>query len=161
RDAEALTEAARAVEVDPLSAIAHVNVAWTEYYCRRYERAIAVMEQALVLEPNFPAGQSRWWLGWFYDQNGMPEKAFASWQAMFLVSRPTAEQVAAHEKAFKTAGIKGYWESFLTPDLDESWDMWDKARIYARLGKKKEALAALAEGFEYKLPGLHYWHCDP
>ena len=36
-----------------------------------------------------------------------------------------------------------------------------KALIYARLGNKKEALAALEEAFQNKQPQLHLWRCDP
>lgn len=107
RDSEAEAEAQRAVEVDPLSGIAHLHRGWIEYFCRRHDHAIAAFEQALVLNPGLNE-KARAWMGWIYDQKGMPEKAFATWQAMFAALGRPAEEAAAREKDFKALGVRGY-----------------------------------------------------
>jgi hypothetical protein len=46
-------------------------------------------------------------------------------------------------------------------EIEKGWSGEPKARVYARIGKKKEALAALEQAFEEKQPGLYSWRCDP
>jgi TolB-like protein len=52
-------------------------------------------------------------------------------------------------------------ELALALEIEKGWSGEPKARVYARIGKKKEALAALEQAFEEKQPGLYSWRCDP
>src|SRR6185369_15393141 len=75
---EALTEATRALELDPLSPVAKTRVGNILYCARRYDQAIAVFQKMLSLEPNFlPA---RIYLGLCYSMQGSYEKALAEFQ---------------------------------------------------------------------------------
>src|SRR5262249_3929490 len=105
----------------------------------------------------------RFFLGWAYDLDGMQEEAFATWQAMLASSRqpPTADEVAAREKAFRTGGVKGYWELGLTQDPVKAWKDFVKAALHARPRNKKEALATLEEAFEDKVAVFILWRFDP
>ncbi|MBI3416598.1 MAG: hypothetical protein HY043_14995 [Verrucomicrobia bacterium] len=155
RDSEAEAEAQRAVEVDPLSGIAHLHRGWIEYYCRRHDQSLAAFEQALVLNPGLNV-KARVWMGWIYDQKGMPEKAFATWQAMFAALGRSAEEAAAREKDFKASGIAGYWAN-----RENEWNLSGIALIYANAGKKKEALELLEKCYQEKEVGIYYWLRDP
>jgi tetratricopeptide (TPR) repeat protein len=51
---EALVEARRAVEEDPLSLIVNSNAGWTFCLAGQYEEAIQTLSRAIDIDPNFP-----------------------------------------------------------------------------------------------------------
>jgi TolB-like protein/Tfp pilus assembly protein PilF len=53
---ESITEAKRALELDPLSQIINANVARMLYTARRYDEAITILHKLVELEPNFYPG---------------------------------------------------------------------------------------------------------
>jgi TolB-like protein len=62
RTREAVVEAARARDVDPLSPIASAGVSWMHHLAGEHAQAIVEAQRALELDPAFPMGLFR--LGW-------------------------------------------------------------------------------------------------
>jgi len=58
RHAEAIAEAERALEQDPLSLVIHTAVGDVLFYARRYERAIAYYRRCVELDPTFGPGHT-------------------------------------------------------------------------------------------------------
>jgi len=58
RHAEAIAEAERALERDPLSLIMHTAVGDVLFYARRYERAVAYYRRCIELDPTFGPGHT-------------------------------------------------------------------------------------------------------
>ena len=56
---EAIAEAKRAQEIDPLSLIGHTSAGHTFYFSRQYDRSIEQVRKALALDPNFPIGHAK------------------------------------------------------------------------------------------------------
>src|SRR3989442_6407393 len=52
---EALAEAERAFELDPLDLLINVHVGWAYLYARRYDRAIEQLKKTNAMDPNLPA----------------------------------------------------------------------------------------------------------
>jgi len=53
RSAEAIQEARRASEIDPLSVSVAANLAFVFYSARRYEEAISAAKKAMEIDPNY------------------------------------------------------------------------------------------------------------
>jgi len=75
RHDEALTEAIRARERDPVSILASANVGWTLLRARRYEAALAEFRRALELDRSFPLVHNE--LAWCYAAQNRFAEAFA------------------------------------------------------------------------------------
>ena len=58
RHEEAIDEAERALELDPLSLIIHTAVGDVFFYARRYDRAIAYYRRCLDIDPTFEPGRT-------------------------------------------------------------------------------------------------------
>jgi TolB-like protein/DNA-binding winged helix-turn-helix (wHTH) protein/Tfp pilus assembly protein PilF len=75
RTEEALALARRAQRLDPVSAATQMNVGVILYFARRYDEAIAAINGALDLAPDF--GPAHVMLGRTYVAKGMPDRAVA------------------------------------------------------------------------------------
>jgi len=73
RTEEALREAGRAGELDPLSPIVTTQVGWIFHFARRYDEAIQHYLRVLETDPNFP--WALWQLGQTYTYKSMFEEA--------------------------------------------------------------------------------------
>jgi TolB-like protein/Tfp pilus assembly protein PilF len=73
RHEEALAFAERARRIDPVSHLAQMNVATMHYFARRYDEAIAEIEDTLDLAPDF--APVRILLGRVYMAKGVPDRA--------------------------------------------------------------------------------------
>jgi TolB-like protein/Tfp pilus assembly protein PilF len=76
---EALAEAKRARELDPLSLVVDANVGLTYFRARRYHEAIAHLQRTVAMNPQF--GFAHLCLGLAYLQNAMVEQAILEFQA--------------------------------------------------------------------------------
>jgi serine/threonine protein kinase/tetratricopeptide (TPR) repeat protein len=68
RHEEAILEAKLARELDPLSLISNVIVAWILFFARRYDEAIEHCNKTLELDPNYATAHRI--LGWTYEETG-------------------------------------------------------------------------------------------
>lgn len=60
-------------ELDPLSMLSNREVGRTLYFARRYDEALAELQQTAEMSPNSPVVFN--WLSWVYLAKGMPKKA--------------------------------------------------------------------------------------
>jgi adenylate cyclase len=70
REQEALSEAIRAVELDPLSPITAVTVGTVHIRARRYDDAIAVCKKLVTVNPTFPGAH----LCFLRGRGGLPHR---------------------------------------------------------------------------------------
>jgi eukaryotic-like serine/threonine-protein kinase len=73
RSGEAVSEAKRALELDPLATSTNLNLGWTLYYARRHDESIAQLKKTLELEPKL--GWAYMELGWNYAQKRSYQEA--------------------------------------------------------------------------------------
>jgi tetratricopeptide (TPR) repeat protein len=145
---EAVAEAKRAQEADPLSLIASTVAGRTFYFARRYDQAIELLRKTLEMDPNFV--RAHWYLGMAYEQVGRHEEAVAECQkALSLGSEPAA--VAALGHAYAVSGKRAEAQKVLAELQDLSKrryvDPYDIALIYMGLGDKSQTLEWLAKAY--------------
>ncbi len=75
RHEEAIEQVKLALDLDPLSLIINTLLGWAYYYARRYDQAIAALEETLELSTGFAPAE--FWLGLAHEQQGQLEDAAA------------------------------------------------------------------------------------
>jgi TolB-like protein/Flp pilus assembly protein TadD len=160
---DAMTEAKRAQEADPLSLVASAVAGQTLYFARRTDQAIEQMRKALEMDSNFPL--SHWWIGMFYEQAARYEDAVAEGQKALRLSRGGPGIIGTLGHAYAVAGKRAEAHRALA----ELKDLSKKGRyvaplnvalIYAGLGDKAQALDWLERAYEDhsdRLVWIRFW----
>jgi tetratricopeptide (TPR) repeat protein len=99
---EALGEIRLARELDPLSVVIGMQMAWILYLARDFQGAIEQSWKALILEPKFAAAQHT--LGLAYEQRGMMDEAITEFQNARSCSGNNPAAIAALGHAYALAG---------------------------------------------------------
>jgi TolB-like protein/Tfp pilus assembly protein PilF len=138
---EAILEAKRGRELDPLSPLISATVGSTFYWAREYAKALPELQKALDLDPNFPLTHS--YLGRVYRQERMYEPAITEFQksgdrdelaiAYALAGRKTQALKVVEE-------LKGQSKPSADPCTPRTI-----AIVYAGLGEKDQAFRWLEE----------------
>ncbi|MFL6350847.1 MAG: winged helix-turn-helix domain-containing tetratricopeptide repeat protein [Bryobacteraceae bacterium] len=102
RAEEALKEIRTAQELDPLSLVTNMEVAWSLYMARDFRAALEQSWKTLVLEPRFAAAQHT--LGLAYGQLGMMDEAVTEFQNAHTCSGGHPATIAALGHAHAIAG---------------------------------------------------------
>lgn len=158
---EAIAEARRAQELEPLSFISNSHIGWILYFAGRYDEAIEHCKKLLEVDPTFfPA---RRYLGLVYEQKGMYKEAIAEFQqAAKLSGSPLMTSLLAH--AYAASGNRVEAERLLV-ELGQQKQRYVSpytvATVYAGLGKKDEAFKWLEKAFEERDIWLMNLRVDP
>jgi hypothetical protein len=158
---EAIAEAKRTRELEPLSLIGSSHLAWILYMCGRVDAAIEECNKILEIDPNFfPA---RRYLGLAYEQKGMYEEAIAEFQkALKLSNSPLMTAILGH--AYAAAGKKGEAQKTLA-DLQSVKERYVSpyltAAIYNGLGEKDQTFKWLEKAYEERDIWLMNLKVDP
>ena len=102
RPQEALREIRRALELDPLSLVINMEVAWNLYMARDLQGALEQSWRTLALESRFAPAQHT--LGLTYEQLGMHEEAITELQNARICSGDHPATLAALGHAYAGAG---------------------------------------------------------
>ena len=151
RTEEALAEAERCLELDPLWYVP--NWVMSNMYClaRQYDQAIAQTQRMIELELNVPKPYND--LAEVYEQVGKYEDAIeARRQFMTLSGSPPEEvatKIAALDSAYSESGPEGYWRWHLE-GLKDQYDRYPTytGMLYAQLGDGDQAIAWLEKAYE-------------
>ena len=158
---DSIAEAKRAQELDPLSVSINGSVAQACYYARKYDQAIEGYKAALKMDPN--SVPEHVGLATTYGQNKNYPEAVAQWQEVVRLSGKPAEASLLGD-AYKTSGYPGFLQALLDYSLKDpvlgGRTYWI-ASLYARLGKKNEALATLEKAYTKRAGGMVRLRCDP
>jgi len=135
---QAISEARRAEELEPLSFISNSHLGWILYLAGRYDDAIAHCERLLAVDPNFfPA---RRYMGLAYEQKNMYREAIDQFEKGVKLSKsPLMLSLLGH--AYAASGRKADAQKILA-DLDQQKQRYVSpytiATIYAGLGDKDQ-----------------------
>jgi DNA-binding winged helix-turn-helix (wHTH) protein/TolB-like protein/Tfp pilus assembly protein PilF len=158
---EAIAEAKRAEELEPLSFISNSHLGWILYFAGRYDEAIAHCKRLLDVDPNFfPA---RRYMGLAYEQKGMYAEAIDQFQqGVKLSGSPLMMSLLGH--AYAASGKKAEARRILA-ELDQQKQRYVSpytiATIYAGLGEKDQAFKWLEKAFEERDIWLMNLKVDP
>ena len=161
RFAEAIAEVEHAQQLDPLSLAINTDLGLVLYLARRYDEAIRQYRATMDLEPTF--SDARVGILMAYNEIGM----FHPQISEFLRSPATfSREVATRlEDAYVQRGVKGYWQACLElaeePGSEVASSPYVRARIYAEIGDKGQALRWLERAQEERDGGLSLLKVDP
>jgi DNA-binding winged helix-turn-helix (wHTH) protein/TolB-like protein/Tfp pilus assembly protein PilF len=159
---EAIAEAKRTQELEPLSFIASSHLGWIYYLAGRNDEAIEQCTRILELDPNFfPA---RRYLGLAYEQKGMYQKAVAEFQrGVQLSGSPLMLALLGHAYAVsgKTAEARQVLSELEELKGQRYVSPYTVAAIYTALGEKDEAFKWLEKAYEESDVWLMNLKVDP
>jgi len=161
---DALVMNRRSIELDPQSVDSAQREGWIQYMARKPEASIAGWKKALELNPS---GQLIF-LG-LGDASALAAKdreAFGYYQ-QYLAAGLTDEKVlSAQAKAYQSGGLDGYTRKWLARTEEEEsggdfiWT-YNRAKLHARVGNRKEALIWLGKAFQEHHNRLIYLKVEP
>jgi TolB-like protein/Tfp pilus assembly protein PilF len=169
RHDEAIVEMKRALELDPLAAPMQSFSGQTFLWAKRYDQALAQLQQCAEKFPGFAINYER--IAHMDTYMGRFEDAITQDTRAKILSGQTPEaalrQDVALRKALAAEGPKGYWRKLLEysalPDNPpESYRYPHQlAIIYTRLGEPKKALTLLETAYEERTLGLTELAVEP
>jgi tetratricopeptide (TPR) repeat protein len=113
----------RAIELDPNSAGAHVNLGTIHYHLKSWESAERCYLRALEADPNYALAHFN--LGNLFDEKGDRERALAHYHAAIQANPSYADAHYNLALLYQTRGdvLKAvqYWNSYLKLDGGSSW----------------------------------------
>jgi serine/threonine-protein kinase len=151
----------RAMELDPLTRIRHVELSKAYFFGRQFDQALGQAQVALELDPSHPP---HFFLAWIYREQGMYEEAIAQY-------RKAMGRGAAHPyflghlgNTYARAGrVKEARECLreLKERLKEDTvGVYEVALIHAGLGEEDQAFEWLTRAYEQRDKGLLYLKID-
>ena len=111
RSDEAIAEAKRAQEIEPLSLIANTSAGHTYYFSRQYERSLEQVRKALTLDPNFPVGHAK--AGRVLVQMEKYEEAIAEYKLSFSLMGRTSQYLGELGHAYALSGNRAEAQKML------------------------------------------------
>ena len=158
---DAIAEAKRAKELDPLSLSINGSVADAYYYAQKYDQAIEAYKATLKMDPN--SFREHVGLAKTYGLKKMYLEAVAEWQEVVRLSgNPAAASLLGD--TYKTSGYQGFLQAILDYSLKSpvlSARPYWIASLYARMGKKSEALTWLEKSHAERSGGMVRVKSDP
>jgi DNA-binding winged helix-turn-helix (wHTH) protein/TolB-like protein/Tfp pilus assembly protein PilF len=158
---EAIAEAKRAQELEPLSFISNLHLGWILYLAGRYDEAIDHCKKLLEVDPNFfPAHR---YLGLAYEQKGMYREAISEFEkGVKLSGSPLMVALLGH--AYAASGSKAEARRVLA-ELEQQKQKYVSpytvAAIYAGLGEKDQAFRWLEKAYAERDIWLMNLRVDP
>ena len=158
---EAIAEARRAQELDPLSFISNLHLGWILYLAGRYDEAIEHCKKMLDVDPNFfPAHR---YLGLAYEQKGMYPEAISEFEKGVKLSGSSL-MIALLGHAYAASGHRTEARRVLA-ELEQQKDKYVSpytvAAIYAGLGDKDLAFRWLEKAYSERDIWLMNLKVDP
>jgi eukaryotic-like serine/threonine-protein kinase len=157
RNDQAIAEAKRAQQADPLSGFAAFSVGGALLFARRWDPAIEQLRRAIEIDPNFWFGHC--FLGRVYEQKGKLPEAIVEFERAVELEKDNAETWSGLGHAYALSGNRGEAQKILDHLKEVSAHSWvapyNIAVIHAGLGHKDQAFALLDQAYKdrsYYLP---------
>lgn len=155
---EAIRTMRAALRLDPNSPIINTNLGWTYYYAGLDKEAFDQYKKTLDKYPDFSRIHRR--LQDYYDKNKNYPAALEEYKKIDPANYPKLLE------AWQARGERGYWEERLRKLEERAGQgsyipQYDKATIYAHMGKTDEALSLLEEAVKERSEGLIKVNVNP
>jgi len=160
---EALAHMRRALQVDAVSPLLNMRMAWALYMARDFEGALVQSWKTLAVEPNFAAAQHA--LGLAHGQLGDTSEARIELRNACSCSGGHPIPLASLGHAYAVSGdeeearkiLRQLEQMSATRSISPYWS----ALVYAGLRETSRALEALARGFDVRDPWIVWVGVDP
>lgn len=147
---EALAEAKRAEETDPVSLVKISATGQVLIVARRYDDGIGKIRNALEMEPNF--GFAHWLLGLAYMYKGDYDRAIPAFQKSIPLSGDSPDEPASLAIAYARSGKLTEARKILNELKQQSKRMYVSpsvfASLYLALGESDQAFAWFDKAFD-------------
>ena len=161
KSTEAMAEAERGLQLDPISLVAHHVVAYCYYSARQYERALDQLRKAYELNLVSPNSWIHWTLGIIYRDQGNYEKAIEQFRILGDLPHVLGHMGNAYARAGQRAEASETIFKLKDCLQKNGVGAYEIALVYAGLGNKDEAFAWLEESYKVRDKGLTYLKLDP
>jgi len=164
RHEEAITEATRALEINPVGSWSTVGLGIAYYVGRNYDEALSQLQKALRLNPA-PRREMPLYLAWIYREKGLYKDAI---KEILGIDNPDSfpPAIVGHlGNTYARAGNKAEAQKILrrliAKSAKEHVGHYAVALIYAGLGEKDQAIEWLDKAYEVHDKGMCYLKVDP
>jgi TolB-like protein len=156
---DAVAEAQRGLALDPISLLSFRSVAFTYYFTRQYDQALAINQKMLAL--NLISTDDSFLLGDVYAEKGAYQKSIEE----FLKSGDSPHALGHLGNAYARAGKIQEARATITRLIHQvhkdGVGRYEIALVYAGLGDKDEAFAWLDDAYQTNSEGLTNLKIDP
>jgi tetratricopeptide (TPR) repeat protein len=163
RHDEALLEARRALELDPLNLMINTWVSLRYYLTRQYEPAIEQGRKTVDLDPNFAAAHL--FLGMAYVQKGQHQKALSELQMAASLSGGSPLYLAQIGVAYAVAGRKAEALRIVAQlqkiSSERYVSPYGLAQVYAALNDRDQTFKWLQIAYDDRAVWMSYLAVDP
>jgi TolB-like protein/tRNA A-37 threonylcarbamoyl transferase component Bud32/Tfp pilus assembly protein PilF len=160
RHAEAISEATRARELDPISGQIGLQLSAAYFYARQYERSVDAFHRALENNPNL--WPLHYFLGQVYEQQGLFRDAIVEFQK---AQGPTLLATSGMGHLFAISGRRSDAEKILSDLALRSKTGYIPptylARVYVGLGERGQALEWLEKGYAARDSHMAFLGVEP
>ena len=161
RSPEAIAEAERGLQLDPISLVAHHMVAYCYYSSRQYDRALDQIRKASELNLVSPDSWIHWTLSIIYRDKGSYEKAIEEFRILGDLPHVLGHLGNAYARAGHRAEARQTVSTLRDYVQKHGVGTYEVALVYAGLGDKDEAFAWLEKSYKVHDKGLTYLKLDP
>jgi TolB-like protein/Tfp pilus assembly protein PilF len=156
---EGIAESKLALQLDPVSSRAFMNSAFSYYFARQYDQALAQMQRASALqhspaEIGFP-------LGVIYVEKNIYGEAIQKFQGLGDAPHAIGHMGNAYARMGRVAEARAMIAKLQDHVQKTGVGRYEIALVYAGLGEKNEAFAWLEKAFAARDKGLTYLKIDP
>ena len=156
---EAISELKTALQLDPISSRSYTRSAFSYYFARQYDQALAQLQRADALphksdELLFP-------LGVIYVEKGLYPQAIVAFQQQGDEAHTLGHLGNAYARMGRSAKARELIGKLQVQVQQTNIGRYEIALIYAGLGKKQDAFAVLEEALVAHDKGLTYLKIDP
>jgi eukaryotic-like serine/threonine-protein kinase len=163
RHAEAIAEARRALDLDPLSLIIYSAVGDVYFYARQYDRAIDYYRRSVAMDASFLPGHTD--LARALEQKGLLDEAMAEYRLAAALERSDPGLSAGLAHTLALAGRRDESRAILGRLVDrhhrEFTSTFAIATIHACLGDCEGAFEWLERAFELRDGALAFLNVHP
>lgn len=161
RSTEAISEAEKGLQLDPMSLTAHHVVAYCYYGARQYDKALEQIRKASELNLVTPDSWIHWTLGIIYRDKGSYEKAIEEFRVLHDDPHSLGHLGNAYARAGELKEASQIISRLKSYVHQNGVGTYEVALIYAGLGDKDEAFAWLEQSYKVRDKGLTYLKLDP
>ena len=161
RSAEAMAEAKRVLELDPVSSGSFMTAGTLYYFARQYDQALSHLQRASLLEPNAPPFLFPFPLGVVYAEKGMYREAVGEFQKLGDKPHALGHMGNAYARMGKVTEARGTISKLQEHVHKSGIGRYEIALVYAGLGERDEAFAWLEKAYDARDKGLTYLKVDP
>jgi DNA-binding winged helix-turn-helix (wHTH) protein/TolB-like protein len=160
---DAIAEAKRAQEINPLSLATGVNVTIVNYFARRFDQSIEQSGKILEMDTRFI--QAYEFLGRAYEQKGRYEEAIAAFQEALKLRSDYTNCLGPLGRTYAVSGKQDEAQKILDQLKGLSGRRYVMpyhiATIYTALGDKDQAFAWLQKAYDERDDRLMFLKVDP